>query len=134
MSEGTNTTISNTMKQHGAFSWNELMTTDVAGAKKFYGSLFGWDLVDINEGMPYTLAKINKVDCAGIMGIPPENKGMPATWGGYVTVDDVEASVIQVEELGGTILMSPSDIPKVGRFSVIADPQGATMIINTYLN
>jgi len=63
------------MKQHGSFSWNELMTTDIE--------------------MPYTTAKINNEECAGIMKIPDENKGMPASWGGYVTVDDVEASVEQ---------------------------------------
>jgi predicted enzyme related to lactoylglutathione lyase len=122
------------MKQHGAFSWNELMTTDVAGAKKFYSSLFGWTLEDQNVGMPYTTAKISNEECAGIMSIPAENQGMPASWNGYVTVNDVEASVKHAIELGGSLLMGPVDIPNVGRFSVIADPQGATLTLITYLN
>jgi len=128
----TDTTIQ-PMKQHGAFSWNELMTTDVEGAKAFYSGLFGWTLEDHNEGMPYTTAKINNEECAGIMKIPDENKGMPASWGGYVTVDDVEASVEQAVKLGGSVLLPPNDIPKVGRFSVITDPQGATLMLITYI-
>jgi predicted enzyme related to lactoylglutathione lyase len=120
------------MKQHGAFSWNELMTNDIAGAKTFYSSMFGWALEDHNDGMPYTVAKIKDKECAGFMTIPPEEEGMPVAWGGYVTVDDVEESVKQAIELGGTVLMEPRDIPKVGRFSVIADPQGAALTIITY--
>ncbi len=121
------------MKQHGAFSWNELMTTDVAGAKAFYGELFGWSLRD--EPMPemvYTMAKVDDKDVAGIMAIPDEAKGMPATWGAYVTVDDVDKQVKRVESLGGKIMVPPQDIPDVGRFAVISDPQGAMLSIITY--
>jgi len=50
--------MTNPIKQHGAFSWNELMTTDVGAAKAFYGDLFGWTLEDIQAGdMTYTMAK-----------------------------------------------------------------------------
>lgn len=121
------------MKQHGAFSWNELMTTDTQGAKSFYGELFGWQLEDCQEGMEYSIAKINETECAGIMAIPKENAGMPASWNAYITVDNVEQSAKQAVELGGTILMQPTDIPNVGRFVVIADPQGATFTLITYL-
>lgn len=123
-----------TMKQHGAFSWNELLTSNMAGAKTFYTHMFGWELEDINAGMPYTMARINKVDCAGMMAIPPENEGMPASWGAYITVNDIEASAKQVVDLGGKVLMGPSDIPNVGRFVVVADPQGATLSLITYLS
>lgn len=121
------------MTQHGAFSWNELMTTDVEGAKAFYGELFGWTLKD--EQMPelvYTMANIGEEDAAGIMAIPEESKGMPASWGGYVTVDDVDAQMDRVKKLGGSIMMPPQDIPKVGRFAVIQDPQGAILTLITY--
>jgi len=47
------------MKQHGAFSWNELMTTDIDGAKSFYSEMFNWQLEDINKEIPYTMATIN---------------------------------------------------------------------------
>ena len=129
-----NTTTANPMKQHGAFSWNELITTDLEGAKAFYSEMFNWQLEDINNEMPYTLAKVDGQESAGIMTMPPEAAGMPAMWGGYVTVDDVEASTKQAEALGGKILMDSRDIPEVGRFSVIADPQGAMLTIITYFN
>ncbi len=66
------------------------------------------------------------------MAIPPEAKGAPVAWGSYVTVDDVDKQVGKVESLGGTILMPPRDIPNVGRFAVISDPQGAMLTIITY--
>ncbi len=127
-------TPKNPMKQHGAFSWNELLTTDIEGAKTFYSKMFNWQLDDINNEMPYTLAKINGQEVAGMMKTPPEAVGMPPMWGGYVTVDDVEASAKQAEALGGKILMEARDIPEVGRFCVIADPQGAMLTIITYFD
>lgn len=121
------------MIQHGAFSWNELLTTDTEGAKKFYAKLFGWKLEDNTQGMPYTMAKIDNTEAAGIMAIPPENAGMRAAWGGYVTVDDVDDSARKVVALGGSVLIEATDIPNVGRFVVIADPQGATLSLITYI-
>ena len=59
--------------------------------------------------------------------------GMPPTWGAYVTVDDVEATVAQAEKLGGKICIPPTDIPTVGRFAVIQDPQGAMLSVITYV-
>ncbi len=125
--------MSNLKKQHGAFSWNELMTTDVEGAKTFYSSMFNWKMVDnmyMNE--PYTMVSVGDEEKAGMMSLPAENAGMPPCWGVYVTVDDVNASAKQAEELGGKVLIEPQDIPDVGRFCVIADPQGAVLSMITY--
>lgn len=123
------------MKTHGAFSWNELMTNDVAGAKAFYGELLGWNLQDMDvEGMDYTIAKTGDTDRAGIMATPEEAQGMPPMWGAYITVDNVDESVKRVISLGGKVLMGPQDIPKVGRFAVIADPQGAAVSLMTYVD
>ena len=126
--------MSNPMKQHGAFSWNELMTTDVESAKEFYGKLFNWQLEQAPGDMPYTMAKAGGQEVAGLMTMPPEAAGMPPAWGGYVTVDDVQASAKQVEALGGKVLLEPRDIPKVGRFCVISDPQGAVLSLITYFD
>jgi predicted enzyme related to lactoylglutathione lyase len=126
--------MSNPMKQHGAFSWNELMTTDVEGAKAFYSNMFNWHLEDMKMEMPYTLAKIDGEDKAGLMALTPECGDMPPCWGAYVTVDDVEASAKQAEALGGKVLIAPRDIPNVGRFCVISDPQGATLTVITYFD
>ncbi len=121
------------MKLHGAFSWNELMTNDVAGAKAFYSELLGWNLTDMASSLgDYTMAKAGDTEVAGIMATPREAGGMPPAWGAYVTVDDVDAMPSRVESLGGKVLVPPQDIPDVGRFVVIQDPQGATLMLITY--
>jgi len=121
------------MKRHGAFSWNELMTNDVEGAKAFYSELFGWTMQDDDSaGIPYTMLKIGDEEVGGMMAIPPEAQGAPVAWGSYVTVDDVDKQANRVESLGGAIIMPPRDIPAVGRFAVISDPQGAMLTIITY--
>lgn len=121
------------MKQHGAFSWNELMTTDVSAAKAFYSELFGWAMHDEQTpDMIYSVVKADDQEVGGIMAIPPEAKGAPPSWGSYVTVDNVDKQAAKVESLGGTIIMPPRDIPNVGRFAVISDPQGAMLTMITY--
>jgi predicted enzyme related to lactoylglutathione lyase len=120
-------------KTHGAFSWCELMTADPAAAAKFYGALFGWkvELMDMGTG-PYHVVKVGDASIGGMMGIPPGATGMPSTWCGYVTVRDVDATARQCKELGGTVLVGPQDIPTVGRFAVLRDPQGAVLNVITY--
>ena len=120
-------------KQHGAFSWFELMTSDVDGAKKFYANLFGWATEAMPMGdMNYTIVKVGEEGLGGIMATPPQAAGSPPNWGVYVTVNDVDATARKAEELGGKILVPPTDIPNVGRFCVLQDPQGATISAITY--
>lgn len=121
-------------KLHGAFSWCELLTTDAEEAKRFYSKLFNWTLEPAPmPGMEYTLVKYGGEQMGGIMDIPPEAKGMPPHWGVYVTVDDVDATAKLATEMGGKICMGPHDIPGVGRFCVLQDPQGAIINVITYL-
>lgn len=123
--------------KHGQFNWCELMTTDVASAKKFYASLFGWELEDMSmpemQGMVYTEIKAGGKMIGGIMPMPKEAKDVSPMWGIYVTVDDVDKVAQDVVKLGGKLHMPPTDIPKVGRFCVIQDPQGAFINAITYL-
>jgi uncharacterized protein len=120
-------------KQHGAFSWCELMTTDVEAAKAFYTKLFGWDSEAMSiPGMTYTVVKAGGKGIGGIMTIPKEAKGAPPMWGAYVTVDDVDLTARTAEKLGAKLLVPPTDIPTVGRFCVIQDPQGAVISAITY--
>lgn len=121
------------MKKHGAFSWNELMTTDVAGAKSFYSQLFGWELEDMQmTDTVYTIAKKGDDQLGGIMAIPASEEGVAPMWGPYITVDNVNEQIKQAESLGGKLLHGPQDIPDLGRFAVISDPQGAMLTIITY--
>ena len=114
-------------KSHGAFSWCELMTTDARAAKDFYTKLFGWTTEEMNTvpGISYTVVKVGDKGIGGIMSLPQEAQGMPPHWGSYVTVDDVDAVAESAQQLGGKVLLGPQDIPNVGRFCLIQDPQGA---------
>ena len=122
-------------KRHGAFSWSELMTTDVEGARKFYSNLFGWKTEEMPmENMKYTIVKVGEEGVGGIMPIPPQAQGSPPNWGVYVTVDNIDATAKKAKELGGKVLVPPTDIPNVGRFAVLQDPQGAVISAITYVN
>lgn len=110
---------------HGKFVWYELMTPDTKAAEAFYRSVVGWGARDPGiAGMPYTLFTIGESPAAGLMAIPA---GAPAGtrpgWIGYVAVDDVDARAKEVAESGGAICHAPSDIPGIGRFAVVSDPQ-----------
>lgn len=120
--------------KHGVFSWFELMTSDVEGAKDFYSSLFGWttEAMEMENGMTYNVVKAAGEEAGGIMAAPREAGSMPPAWGIYVTVKDVDETASKVQDLGGKVLMGPQDIPEVGRFCVIMDPQGAVISAITY--
>ncbi|PKN20267.1 MAG: VOC family protein [Deltaproteobacteria bacterium HGW-Deltaproteobacteria-6] len=120
--------------KQGQFNWCELMTTDVDAAKKFYAGLFGWEMQEMSiPGITYTVVKVDGEGIGGIMEIPESAKGMPPMWGTYVTVDDVDKTAKAALALGGKLHMPPTDIPTVGRFCVIEDPQGAFINAITYL-
>ena len=121
------------LKRHGSISWSELMTSDVAGAKKFYSELFGWKFEDMPmENMDYTVVSVDDDEVAGMMPFPPDSPPMPPNWGLYITVDDVDATAEKASGMGAKIVMPPQDIPEVGRFCVMQDPQGAFISIITY--
>jgi predicted enzyme related to lactoylglutathione lyase len=121
-------------KTHGAFSWFELMTSDIAAATNFYTKLFGWTTENMSmEGGTYTVVKVADKGVGGIMNMPPTAQGMPPMWGVYVTVNDVDATAKKAQDLGGKVIMPPKDIPDVGRFCVIQDPQGATIAAISYV-
>jgi hypothetical protein len=113
----------------GAICWNELLTTDIAGAKRWYGEVFGWKGEDMPmPGFTYTLWKDDGTDRGGAMSMPPGTGG-PPHWLAYVLVKDVDASAAKVTSLGGKLCVPPQDIPNIGRFSVFSDPQGASIAL-----
>jgi predicted enzyme related to lactoylglutathione lyase len=126
----------NPFQQPGAFSWQELVTPEPEEASAFYQKLLGWTIEqDKTVGVPYNTIKTQSGQpIGGIMPPPPNSPALPATWGVYITVENVDETVEQAQTLGGKILMQPIDIPTVGRFALIADPQGARFAVITYLN
>ena len=123
------------LKQRGAVSWSELTTRDPETARNFYGALFGWTFETYPmEGTPHTVFKVSGEDVGGIMATPAESPDMPPSWGLYITVDDVDAAAEKATGLGATVCVPPRDMPDVGRFCVLKDPQGAYISIISYTN
>jgi len=120
---------------HGRPCWYDLMTSDTAGAKAFYGEVFNWTTNYVEPPMDYTMWAIpgQEMPFGGLETLPAEAKAMgaPNHWLAYFNVDDVDTTAALAEELGGRVLMSAKDIPDAGRFAVIADPQGAAFALFT---
>jgi len=114
---------------HGRFCWYELMTTDTAAAMQFYANVVGWSMQDSGmPGMDYTLLNSGQSQIGGLMKLPKEacDKGATPGWVGYVFVDDLDAAAAKLQQLGGKVHRPATEIPGVGRFAVVADPQGAS--------
>ena len=113
----------------GSFCWNELLTSDVDAAKKFYTGLLGWTTreMDMGPGGTYTIL-VNKGQDIGGMCKPTE-EGVPTFWMPYISVDDVDAKTTEAQKLGAKLCHGPADIPSIGRFSVITDPTGAAIAL-----
>jgi uncharacterized protein len=119
-------------KFHGRFIWYELLTTDVEAARVFYTAVVGWGTRDASApGMPYTLFTAADASVCGLMSLSDDARRMGAvpSWMGYVGVDDVDAMADRVQRLGGVVHVPPTDIPDVSRFSIVADPQMATLAL-----
>lgn len=111
----------------GIFSWNELMTRDAGASAKFYTALFGWTREDMDMGdFTYTMFKSGDRAVGGMIALPPEAESMPVMWMGYVTVENLEASVAKAEELGAKVRKEITEI-SMGRFAILSDPQGAVI-------
>ena len=116
----------------GRFVWYELMTTDPQAAQAFYNAVIGWTARDAGSpGGDYTLLSMGEHTAAGLMKIPQEacDMGAPPCWTGYIAVDGVDEYVQRVQQAGGFVFRPAQDIPNVGRFAVVTDPNHAPFII-----
>jgi len=119
-------------ESQGNFVWYELMTSDVTGAIRFYEDVVGWGTqAYAGGGAPYTMWTANGTPIGGVLPLTDQARklGAPPHWLAYVTADDVDALTRKAESLGARTVVPPSDIPTIGRFSVIADPQGAVIAL-----
>ncbi len=111
----------------GQFVWCELMTADTAAATAFYGKVIGWEAKDAGPAYGgYTILHAGETPVGGVMALPP---GAQPGWVGYVAVNDVDAAAARVKSAGGQVHRAADDIPEVGRFAVVADPQGAVFTL-----
>jgi predicted enzyme related to lactoylglutathione lyase len=115
------------------FVWYELMTTDIA-AEAFYQNVVGWTpQVMEGPGMRYTIMSAGGRPVAGLVQANAEmcEAGARPGWRGYMGVPDVDAATARLKQSGGTVHREPDDIPGVGRFSLVTDPQGAGFVLFT---
>jgi predicted enzyme related to lactoylglutathione lyase len=124
----------NPFQTPGAVSWTELTTPDPAAAQAFYGALFGWrfDAMPMPDGTYHVIKVTDDAAIGGIMATPPQAQGTPPMWGSYVTVADCDATAAKCTSLGGKVCVGPMDIPNVGRFAMLQDPQGAMLYVIAY--
>ncbi len=116
--------------QSNTLCWHELATRDTGAAKSFYTKVFGWRADSKSFGpMTYTELFLNDQAVGGMMDLVPEMGNVPPHWLAYFAVDDCDAVAKKAKSLGGGTIVPPQDIPNVGRFSVIQDPQGAVFAI-----
>ncbi len=117
----------------GTFSYAELVTTDAAGARAFYTSLFGWEVDDVpmEPGGVYHMFRkgAHVVGAMHQMGPAQQAQGIPTHWGSYVTVESADQAAARAGELGGAVLMGPFDVMDAGRMAVVQDPTGATLCL-----
>jgi uncharacterized protein len=116
------------MSSHGKFVWYELMTSDPQAAEAFYRKVIGWEARDAGmPGMRYAIMSAGEIPVGGVTEIPQDARsaGARPAWIGYVAADDVDATAAQINQAGGAVHRGPADIPTVGRFAIVSDPQGA---------
>ena len=122
------------LNENGAMTWNELLTRDTKKAAAFYTALFPWktESMAMSDNMDYTVFKRGEANAGGLFAITPEMGPMPPNWSVYFQVEDTDAMAAKATSLGAKIAMPPTDIPQVGRFAVVVDPQGAPFGIIAY--
>jgi predicted enzyme related to lactoylglutathione lyase len=114
----------------GSFCWNELGTTDPSRASNFYTGLFGWTADTQTFGpMEYTIFQHGKRGAGGMYELTPEMGNVPPNWLVYFAVEDCDEKVELASSLGAKVMKPADDIPGIGRFAILIDPQGAAFAI-----
>ena len=144
------------VNEHGGVNFNDLNTRDPEAAKAFYDAVFGWKalameggfemwtlpgygdfLEELNPGTKERNRELGGPEgfedvVASIAPLPDDQPDVPAHWGITFAVDDADRAAEQAAELGGTVVMPPTDMPWV-RMTVITDPQGATFTASQFV-
>lgn len=143
------------VNEHGSLNFNDLHTRDLDGAQSFYGSVFGWEILDVGGGFMWALpgygdfleqrnpglrenmaqmgapARFEDV-VASLSLISDEQPDITARWGVTFGVDDADVIAARAAELGGQVILPPFDAPWV-RMTIITDPQGATFTASAFV-
>jgi predicted enzyme related to lactoylglutathione lyase len=140
------------INEHGALNFNGLATGHLEGAKAFYGSLFGWQVLSVGDNFqawalpaygdhleqlqPGNRQRTAEMGAPGfedvVASIEPLQPGAPPHWSVTFAVDGADETAQKATELGGKVLVAPFDAPWV-RMTVLSDPQGATFIASQFV-
>ncbi len=112
---------------HGTFCWNELMTRDIEGAKRFYRDTIGWSFEPMKmDWGTYWIAKSGDKTVGGLFDlVSPDFDGVANAWMSYIAVDDVDARIAKAEKSGGKLMRPIFGVPGVGRIAILMQPDGA---------
>jgi predicted enzyme related to lactoylglutathione lyase len=111
----------------GKFVWHENYSGDPESTRAFYNQLLGWETEVWKPGeADYAMIKVGEQTHGGFA---TAKGGRPSYWLGSVVVEDVDDTVQKAEAAGGGIAEAPADIPEIGRFAIISDPQGAVLSV-----
>lgn len=115
----------------GYFVWYEYLGNDAQAAIAFYTDVIGWKTEPFPGGGDYVMWVGSQGPLGGVIALPEEAKqmGAPPNWMGHVVVDDVDKAAELAVDLGGKVYKDPENIPSVGRFAILGDPQGAVISI-----
>jgi len=109
--------------------WTDLLTTDLAASKKFYGDLFGWQALDVagTEG-PYTILSLENESVGAMLPMDLDMKAhnIPPHWTVYIYVEDLDATLAAIRQHGGRVLCGPTNVMTKGKMATGLDPQGAS--------
>ncbi len=116
----------------GAWFWNESWSSDAKAALAFYEKVFGFshDAMDMGpQGIYYMLKDAKGAMRGGILQQPPQSP-LPSLWLPYIHVADCDAAAKKALTLGAVkTVVPPTDIPNIGRFTVLIDPLGAPIAL-----
>lgn len=113
----------------GCMTWNDLGTPDMDASARFYEQMFGWRVEALPEANGQYATIWNGERTNG--GMRPLQQGEPMPWWSvYFTVEDLDAALARVGELGGSTLVPPVEVAPGRSFATVRDPQGA--VFNLY--
>jgi predicted enzyme related to lactoylglutathione lyase len=143
------------VNEPGSLNFNTLNTRDLEGARRFYGAVFGWELLEVGAGFMWALpaygdfleqrtpgmrenmaamgapARFEEV-VASVSPIADDQPDVGDHWGVTFGVDDADAVAARAVELGGRVSVPPADAPW-SRTTVISDPEGATFTASKFV-
>lgn len=119
------------MSGFGAFMWNELNSTDVEAAKRFYEKVLGWTAEDMptpdGQGT-YVMLRRGEEQVGGMMDLgdlPGVPEGTPSHWFSYVKVEDAQATCDAASGAGGAVVRAPFEIKGIGWIAILRASDGS---------